>query len=331
MRRAGRTLPTGPFAVLRCSKPLAMSANIVVETPRPRAAAAAVGWLALLLVLLSLLYHGTVRSMALQWWNEEDYNHGFVVPLFAAYLVWQQWDRLRALAVRADPRGLGLLALGLVLFVVGSVGAELFLQRLSIVVVLTALVVLFLGSEWLRALAFPLGFLVFAIPIPAVIRNVIAFPLQLFAAKTATLCLSSAGIPVFREGNVIVLAQTTLEVADACSGIRSLQALLALAVVFAYMSQTRSWKRLSWSSPPCPSPSGPTRFESPAPGCWPTSSGSRRRRASTTAWPATSCSALPLWVCSPCGTLLNRLAPDTAPASEPAPLAPGAEPAGSGS
>jgi len=221
-----------------------MATSIVGETERPRPAAAAVGWLALLLALLWLLYDDTLRNMVLQWWNEEDYNHGFVVPVFAAYLVWQQWEQLRTLVVRPDPWGLAVLALGLLLFVVGSVGAELFLQRFSLVVVLTALVVLFLGSAWVRALAFPLGFLIFAIPIPAVIRNVVAFPLQLFAARTATFCLSSAGIPVFREGNVIVLAQTTLEVVDACSGIRSLQALLALAVVFGYLSQTRLSKRL---------------------------------------------------------------------------------------
>jgi exosortase len=112
------------------------------------------------------------------------------------------------------------------------------------VVVLAGLTLLLLGGAWLRALAFPLAFLVFAVPIPAVIRNVIAFPLQLFAAQTAAFCLGGAGVPVVREGNVIVLAQTTLEVADACSGIRSLQALLALGAVYAYLTQRRLWKRL---------------------------------------------------------------------------------------
>jgi exosortase len=215
---------------------------VTVTTPsRPLVVGA---WILVLGALLVLLYDETTRRMVMQWWNEEDYNHGFVVPLFSAYLVWQDKDRLRALLVRHDARGLLVLGLGLLLFVVGSVGAELFLQRSSMVVVLAGLVLLVLGAEWLRALAFPLLFLVFAVPLPAVVRNVVAFPLQLFAAQTATFCLFTAGVPVVREGNVIVLAQTTLEVADACSGIRSLQALLALAAVYAFLTQSRTWKRL---------------------------------------------------------------------------------------
>ena len=201
-------------------------------------------WVGLLGVLLSLLYSDTTRRMVQQWWNEEDYNHGFVVPLFSAYLVWQDRDRLRRLTSHPSLWGIVVLGLGLLLFVVGMAGAELFLQRLSMVIVLSGLLLLILGPGHLRALAFPVGFLAFAVPIPAVIRNVIAFPLQLFAAQTATFCLSAAGVPVMREGNVIALAQTTLEVADACSGIRSLQALLALAAVYGYLTERKTWKRL---------------------------------------------------------------------------------------
>ncbi len=201
-------------------------------------------WLGLLALLLCLLYSETSRHMVEQWWEEEDYNHGFVVPLFSAYLVWQDRERLRRLTSHPSLWGIVGLGLGLLLFVVGSAGAELFLQRFSMVVVLAGLLLVILGADHLRTLAFPLAFLVFAVPIPAVIRNVIAFPLQLFAAQTATVCLSAAGVPVMREGNVIALAQTTLEVADACSGIRSLQALLALAAVYGYLSQRKTWKRL---------------------------------------------------------------------------------------
>ena len=201
-------------------------------------------WVGLLGILLCLLYSDTSRHMVQQWWNEEDYNHGFVVPLFSAYLAWQDRDRLRRLATHPSLWGIVVLGLGLLLFLVGSAGAELFLQRLSMVVVLVGLLLLILGKDHLRALAFPVAFLVFAVPIPAVIRNVIAFPLQLFAAQTATFCLSAAGVPVMREGNVIALAQTTLEVADACSGIRSLQALLALAAVYGYLTERKTWKRI---------------------------------------------------------------------------------------
>ena len=81
------------------------------------------------------------------------------------------------------------------------------------------------------------------VPLPAIVMNAVAFPLQLFAAQSATFCMQAAGIPVLREGNVIQLANTTLEVAEACSGIRSLQALLALGAVYGYFTQKAAWKR----------------------------------------------------------------------------------------
>jgi exosortase len=109
--------------------------------------------------------------------------------------------------------------------------------------VLAGLVWLILGAAWLRALVFPIAFLLFMVPLPAIVMNAIAFPLQLFAAQTATFCLEAVGIPALREGNVISLADTTLEVAEACSGIRSLQALLALGAVYGYLTQRATWKR----------------------------------------------------------------------------------------
>lgn len=200
-------------------------------------------WLLTVGALFVALYADTFYRMGIQWWNEEDYNHGFIVPLFSAWLVWQDRDRLRRLELAPSGWGVLVLGFGLLLFTVGFLGAELFLQRTSSIVVVAGLVLLLLGPEFLRALGFPLVFLFFMVPIPAILRNVIAFPLQLFAAQTAAFCMSGVGIPVVREGNVIVLAQTTLEVADACSGIRSLQALLALAAVYAFLTQKTLWRR----------------------------------------------------------------------------------------
>jgi exosortase len=221
----------------------AMSTTDVAERERARSWLALGACLMLVGVLLVLLYGDTARRMAQQWSAEEEYHHGFLVPLFSAYLIWEDRRRFKGLPLAPSVPGAALLGLGLALFVVGRLGAELFLQRASVVVVLAGLALLVLGRGFLKVLAFPIAFLFFMVPIPAVIRNVIAFPLQLFAAQTATFCLSGAGIPVLREGNVIVLAQTTLEVADACSGIRSLQALLALGAVYGYLSQRAAWKR----------------------------------------------------------------------------------------
>src|SRR5574341_1909712 len=176
------------------------------------------------------LYAAVVPRLVHQWANDDDYTHGFLILPLALYFVWERRERLKALPIEPSPWGAGLLEIGLLTLVLGSVGAELFLQRSSFVAVFTGLVWLILGTSFLRQLAFPLAFLVFMVPLPAIVLNAIAFPLQLFAAQSATFCMQLAGIPVLREGNTIVLANTTLEVVEACSGIRSLQALLALGV-----------------------------------------------------------------------------------------------------
>jgi exosortase len=198
---------------------------------------------ALFVGLLGMLYHEILYGLSLDWYNDPDYSHGFLIPFLAGYFVWERLDKLRALRTAPSLWGIGLLGLGLLMLVVGSLGAELFLQRSSVIVVIAGLVLLMGGQAFLRVLAFPITILIFMIPLPAIVVNAIAFPLQLFAAEVATLCLYNFGIPVLREGNVIVLAGTTLEVAEACSGIRSLQALLALGTVYGYFTMPVMWKR----------------------------------------------------------------------------------------
>jgi len=193
--------------------------------------------------LLAALYYKILYLLGMQWYADPDYSHGFLVPLLSGYFVWERRERLRSLPVAPSPWGIILLGGGLLMLLIGSAGAELYMQRTSIIVVIAGLVLLMLGREFLRVLLFPIAFLFFMVPLPAIIVNAVAFPLQLFAAKTATFCLYNFGIPVLREGNVIVLAGTTLEVAEACSGIRSLQALLALGTVYAYFTQHVMWKR----------------------------------------------------------------------------------------
>ncbi|HJU03979.1 MAG TPA: exosortase A [Nitrospiraceae bacterium] len=194
-------------------------------------------------VLLGLLYHNIAIRLVEQWYADPDYSHGFLVPFVSAYLIWERWDKLKRLPVTPTLWGIGVLAVGLFMLLLGTLGAELYLQRSSFLIVISGLVLLLLGYDFLRVLLFPIAFLFFMIPLPAIVMNELAFPLQLFAAKTAAFCLFNFGIPILREGNVIVLAGTTLEVAEACSGIRSLQALLALGVFYAYFSQHVMWKR----------------------------------------------------------------------------------------
>jgi len=193
--------------------------------------------------LLGLIYYDILFRMGVQWYMDPDYSHGFLVPFLSAYLVWERREKLLTMPVVPSLWGVGLLGFGLSMLFIGSIGAELYAQRTSLIVVLAGLVLLVLGREFLRVLMFPIVFLLFMVPLPAIVVNAVSFPLQLFAAKTATFCLFNFGIPVLREGNVVVLAGMTLEVAEACSGIRSLQALLALGTVYAYFSQRVMWKQ----------------------------------------------------------------------------------------
>ena len=206
------------------------------DSPWAQAGPGMVGLL-LLVGLLAGLYYKTLGALGMDWYSDPDFSHGFLVPLMSGYFVWERWPQLKHQVIEPSLSGLPVLCLGVAMLVFGSLGAELYLQRSSLIVVLCGLVWVLLGRLFLKSLALPLAFLLFMIPLPSILLNTITFPLQLFAAKVATICLFTLSIPVLREGNIIMLTGTTLEVAEACSGIRSLQALLALGTVYAYFTQ----------------------------------------------------------------------------------------------
>jgi exosortase len=136
--------------------------------------------------------------------------------------------------------GLAVVTLALAILVLGDLGAELFLSRISLLVLIAGLIILFFGYSHLRAVSFPLAFLILMIPIPAIVFNQITFPLQLLASKVASTVLPWLGVPVLREGNVIGLPAMALEVAEACSGIRSLLSLATLAIIYGYLMESRN-------------------------------------------------------------------------------------------
>jgi exosortase A len=195
------------------------------------------GWEGLLLVaVLILLYASVLKLLVYQWYNDPDYSHGFLVPVLSAFLIWQRRDKLRLVPREPSPWGMVIVAGSLGLLFLGSLGAELSLARLSMLGTICGLIVYFAGSKFLRAMAFPLAFLLFAIPIPTVVYNSIVFPLQFIASRFAVRFLEIINLfPVMREGNVLVLPHMHLEVVEACSGIRSLMSLLALAAGYGYL------------------------------------------------------------------------------------------------
>jgi exosortase len=195
--------------------------------------------------LLAWLYSSIAARLAVQWWDDPNFSHGFFVPLFSLFVLWQDRARLTSLKPKPSWWGVPIVVLSLGVLVVGVLGAELFLSRISLILLLAGLVVLFQGWHWFRAVLFPWAFLFLMVPIPSIVFNQITFPLQLLASKVAATTLPWAGVPVLREGNVINLPAMPLEVAQACSGIRSLLSLTTLAIIYGYLMETRIWIRVT--------------------------------------------------------------------------------------
>ena len=201
---------------------------------------AAVAWFG---VLVALCYLPVLKHLGWQWMNDEDMGHGLFVPMVAAYIAWQRREAVAALTLRPNYWGLLLIAWGAAQLFVGTLGAELFLQRTALLFTLVGILLVIGGTRLVRELAFPLILLIFMIPIPRIIYTQITFPLQLFASTVAERTLDLVGIPVLREGNVLELASQKLSVVEACSGIRSLLSLTFLSLVYAYFFDSKKWMR----------------------------------------------------------------------------------------
>ena len=188
--------------------------------------------------VLVVVYLPTLYDLGIDWWTDPNYSHGFLVPLISGYLIWSRRSELVLLEKRSNLAGLVVVMLGLVMFVLGTAAAEYFTARLSFVISLFGLIWYLYGNQYIKKVWFALFFLCFMIPIPYVIYYAIAFPLQIVATKITVGILDIVGMGVIRQGNIIHLAGGhSLEVAEACSGMRSLVALLALGALYAYWSQ----------------------------------------------------------------------------------------------
>jgi exosortase len=195
-------------------------------------------------LLVLAVYYQVLGKLLSDWWHFPDYSHGFLVPLFAAFLVWEKRKTLFATKITPAWSGIAVMALGLVVLLLGVFGSELFLSRVSLVILLAGLVLCFGGAQLLKELRFALLVLLLAIPLPEIIYSQITFPLQILASKLASNLLPYFGVPVLREGNVIELPLMKLEVAEACSGIRSLMSLFTLAVFYGYFMEKSVWRRV---------------------------------------------------------------------------------------
>jgi exosortase len=218
---------------------LAQPVRLPQEKLSPTLGSAGLWRLLVLIGLVLWLYAAILARLAHQWWTDPNFSHGFFVPIFALYVVWQKRDSLKEVQRAPSSWGLAVLLGSLCTLILGVLGAELFLSRVSLITLLVGMVLFLQGWRMLGALMFPLAVLLLMVPIPSIILNQITFPLQILASKLSAWTLPLLGVPVLREGNVINLPAMPLEVADACSGIRSLLSLTCLAVMYGYLLEKR--------------------------------------------------------------------------------------------
>ncbi|MDR1728809.1 MAG: exosortase/archaeosortase family protein [Acidobacteriota bacterium] len=201
-------------------------------------------WFAAPAACFAILYHQVIAKLVYDWYTDDNYSHGFFIAPIALYFVWERRAALKDAARCGNAWGLVLVAGALAMLLAGVLGSELFLTRFSMLGVLAGAVLFLFGWRHLKIAILPIAFLLLMIPIPAIIFNHIVFPLQLLASQFGEGALVACHIPVLREGNVIHLATTSLEVAEACSGIRSLISLLTLGIVYGYLMDPRVWVRV---------------------------------------------------------------------------------------
>jgi exosortase len=197
----------------------------------------------ILIGLILLLYAAVIKNLVVQWWTDADYGHGFFVPLFSGYVLWRERERWTKTAIKPSNFGFVVMVGAVGILLLGSLGAELFTSRFSLLVLLAGMILFLAGWKMLRAVSFPLGYLIWMIPLPVIIYNQITFPLQLIASRLATAWLELVRVPVLRDGNILIMSNYSLEVVEACSGIRSLMTLMALAVAYGYLVSPRRWVR----------------------------------------------------------------------------------------
>ena len=197
---------------------------------------------ALFLAIL-FLYFPFLQTLIGDWETNDNYSHGYFIPVIIGYMIFSLRKDLARTALCPINSGLLLIIGGLMMLIVAKIGSEYFLQRCSFIVVLLGTVYFVFGSGFLKKLAIPILYAIFMIPLPAIIWNKIAFPMQLFGSYLTEKLVYFIGIPVYREGNVLHLAETTLEVVAACSGLRSLVVMFAMSTFLAWMSELSSARK----------------------------------------------------------------------------------------
>jgi exosortase len=198
----------------------------------------------LLLLVWAAVFFPVIPPMVSTWVDHSDNSHALLVPLISLYFLWVKRTDLAQVTVRGSTFGWVVLVVSLALYLVSFAGGIAFVARVTLVTALVGLLWSCLGTAMIREAAFPLGFLFFMVPVPGTLLGMVAFPLQMAATKISANLIQFCSIPVYREGNMLYFLQTQLEVAEACSGIRSIMSLTMLSVIFSYMASGSRWRKV---------------------------------------------------------------------------------------
>lgn len=200
--------------------------------------------LILLIIFTLSAYIPTFAWMAQRWTVADTYySHGFLVPLISLFIVWLKRNELLLLPIKPSAAGWVFFAAGIITHIISALLRVYFTSGFSILLVLTGLVLLFLGKDHLKIVAFPILFLLFMIPLPLLVIANFSFRLKILAAKIATFLVNTMGVAAIREGSIINTVHSQVAVEDPCSGIRSLIALIALGSLMAYFRNISKFKK----------------------------------------------------------------------------------------
>ncbi len=198
----------------------------------------------ILLAALVGIYYPILPSMVHDWDADPNSSHGFLIPIVSAWFAYKSWPDIKNIPLQNSPWGLAFLVLGLLCLLFGTTVHELFTTRVSLVFILAGLSLSFFGPRIFHYLMLPIGFLVFMVPIPVTLYDALALPLRGFVSILATEGMQAVGLPVLREGNIIILPNVSLEVVEACSGMRSLISLIALGTAYAFLMLEGTWRKV---------------------------------------------------------------------------------------
>jgi exosortase D (VPLPA-CTERM-specific) len=194
-------------------------------------------------LLLLGIYYSTLTKLITKDWEREAYSYCWLILPVVFFLIWIKRDELTSLPSEPSWAGLIPVSVGIVFFWLGELGGEFFTQYISLWLMLVGICLLHLGWQKLKIIGFALFFMLTMFPVPQFINTKIMLQLRLISSQLGVAFIQLFGLPAYREGNIIDLGFTQLQVVDACSGLHSLISLVVLCLLLVYFFKDHIWKR----------------------------------------------------------------------------------------